>query len=46
LTEMLAQAYGKAGAQALGHEFNSHIRGTYSEIIRYRPDLSYNAPAE
>jgi len=42
LTEMLAQAYGKAGAHALGHEFNSHVRSEYSEIIRYRPDLSYN----
>ena len=46
LTEMLAQAYGKAGANALGHEFDSHIRGIYSEIIRYRPDLSYIAPAK
>jgi hypothetical protein len=46
LTEMLAQAYGKAGAHALGHEFNSHVRSENSEIIRYRPDLSYNAPAQ
>jgi hypothetical protein len=46
LDEMLEQAYGKAGAHALEHEFNSHVRGEYSEIIRYRPDLSYNPSAQ
>ncbi len=46
LGEMLTQAYGKAGAQALAHTFDSHIRGEYSEIIRYRPDLSYIASSQ
>jgi hypothetical protein len=41
--EMLEQVYGKAGAHALGHMFYSHVRSESSEIIRYRPDLSYNA---
>jgi hypothetical protein len=44
--EMLEQVYGKAGAQAIGHEFYSHVRSESNELIRYRPDLSYNAPAQ
>ena len=44
--EMLVQAYGEAGAHAIEHEFDSNVRSEYSEIIRYRPDLSYNAPTQ
>ena len=44
--EMLVQAYGKAGAQALDHSFNSHVRSEYRELIRYRPDLSYIASSD
>lgn len=46
LAEVLTQVYGKAGAQTLEHTFNSHVRSIRSELIRYRPDLSYNAPAK
>jgi hypothetical protein len=46
LDEMLVQAYGKAGAHAIEHQFDAHLRGEYSEIIRYRPDLSSNGPAQ
>jgi len=46
LVQMLVQAFGKAGAHAIEHEFDSNVRSVYTEIIRYRPDLSYNAPVE
>jgi hypothetical protein len=41
--EMLEQVYGKAGAHAIMHKFYSHVRSESNELIRYRPDLSYNA---
>jgi hypothetical protein len=39
--KMLAEAYGKDGAEALSKKFNKSLRTVRSEIFRYRPDLSY-----
>lgn len=44
--KMLEEAYGEAGAKAIGHDFYSHVRSESNELIRYRPDLSYNVPAQ
>jgi hypothetical protein len=44
--DMLVQAYGKAKAQTLEHTFNSHVQSEYSELISYRPDLSYIAASQ
>lgn len=43
LPAMLTEVYGKAGANALFHEFEKHVVSESSEVIRYRPDLSYIA---
>ena len=42
--EMLEQVYGKSGAHAIMHQFYSHVRSESNELIRFRPDLSYNVP--
>jgi hypothetical protein len=41
---MLEQVYGKSGAHAIMHQFYSHVRSESNELIRFRPDLSYNVP--
>lgn len=38
---MLEKALGRHGAELLGHLFDKSIKGTWSEMITYRPDLSY-----
>ena len=43
LAQMLAEVYGKDGAQALFAKFNRGLRSVRTEITRYRPDLSYIA---
>ena len=43
LGDVLADVYGKEGAQAIGHKFNKQITTVRSEILRYLPDLSYIA---
>ena len=42
---MLTNVYGKQKAEELGRSFNAQIRYVRSEIIAYRPDLSYIAQA-
>jgi hypothetical protein len=38
---MLEQALGREEARSVSSRLNSTLRGTHSELIRYRPDLSY-----
>jgi hypothetical protein len=40
---MLESVYGKVGAAALMHSFNRQVRSIRTELIAYRPDLSYIA---
>lgn len=42
---MLKSVYGKVGAAAIMRSFNRQVRSMRSEIIAYRPDLSYVAQA-
>jgi hypothetical protein len=39
--EMLGESYGKMGAENLFHKFYGNIRSYHSQIIKFRPDLSY-----
>ena len=39
--QMLGESYGKMGAENLFHKFYGNIRSARSEIIMFRPDLSY-----
>jgi hypothetical protein len=39
--QMLGESYGKMGAENLFHKFYGNVRSARSEIIRFRPDLSY-----
>jgi hypothetical protein len=41
LAQMLAEVYGKDGAQALFGKFDRGLRSVRTEIARYRTDLSY-----
>lgn len=41
LPEMLADVYGKQEADALLDSFRKGVDHTYTETLRYRPDLSY-----
>ncbi len=44
--DILQQAFGKAGAKALAHEFDENLKSVRGEIIQYRPDLSYIAASQ
>lgn len=44
--DMLSEVYGKPGAKALGRSFSTHVRSVRTEIIRYRPGLSYIAASQ
>ena len=39
--QMLGESYGKMGAENLLQKFYGNVRSARSEIIRFRPDLSY-----
>ena len=39
---MLEKALGRHGSEMLAHLFDKSIKGSWSEMITYRPDLSYH----
>ncbi|MBZ5544807.1 MAG: hypothetical protein LAO07_14185 [Acidobacteriia bacterium] len=39
--QMLGESYGKMGAENLLQKFYGNVRSFHSEIIKFRPDLSY-----
>jgi hypothetical protein len=39
--DMLKEAFGQAEADSIRKRFNDSIEGTYSDIVQFRPDLSY-----
>ncbi len=43
--QMLEEAYGRQEAQELLEKFSKTIREESAQILRHRPDLSYQAPA-
>jgi hypothetical protein len=44
--EMLGETYGKMGAENLFHKFYGSVRTFHSQIIKFRPDLSYMPAAK
>ena len=46
LHAMLEKAVGKHDADAVLHAFNHTLRRKWTEMIRYRPELSYQPAAK
>ena len=44
--QMLGETYGKMGAENLFHKFYGSVRTFHSQIIKFRPDLSYMPAAK
>ncbi len=44
--QMLGESYGKMGAENLFHKFYGSVRSFHSQIIKFRPDLSYMPAAK
>jgi hypothetical protein len=43
---MLGESYGKMGAENLLRKFYGSVRSYHSQIIKFRPDLSYMPAAK
>jgi hypothetical protein len=41
LRDDLRAAFGEQESMSVIERFNSSVEGTYSELIQFRPDLSY-----